>query len=608
MADYDYRLLRVSPSWTRLLGYEQDMLLACPYDQPVHPEDLGALHAALLHMRSSGHSVNVEDRVRAADGSWRWVSWTLSPEPNSDRFTGIGRDITASREAAQALQASEARLRTMFETSYQYQGLLAPDGRVLEANATSLDAIGARLEDVAGRPFWNTPWFTGTRGLAGIVRAAVGAVAKGRTVRQEMLVSLPTGWRWFDFTMRPMHDERGAVVAIVPEAVETTERRQAEEALRQAQKLEAMGQLTGGVAHDFNNLLTPIIGGLDMLVRRDVGGEREKRLINGALQSAERAKILVQRLLAFARRQPLQPVAVDIVGLVTGMADLIASTTGPQIRVSVETSPDLPAADADPNQLEMAILNLSVNARDAMPDGGTLRISAVSEAIRPHHRSKLHPGDYVRLSVADSGIGMDQATLERAIEPFFSTKGIGKGTGLGLSMVHGLASQLGGALAITSRPGLGTKVDLWFPVSTGRSKSPERRGEDAPERKSLGTALLVDDEDTVRMSTADMLADLGYRVIEASSAKEALSSLEHERHVDVLVTDHLMPGMTGAELARVVRDRSPDKPVLIVSGYAEAEGIAPDLPRLAKPFRQIDLAAALARLLTRSTMETFSAS
>ena len=600
VADYEGRLLRISPSWARLLGHEQEALLARPYSELVHPDDLGAAMDALLRIRSGGRPVSFENRVRAADATWRWIAWTLSPEPTDEHLIGVGRDVTRAKEAAEARQASEARLRTIFETSYQYQGLLALDGTVLEANATSLEGIQAGLEDVIGRPFWDTPWFARTPGMPDAVRAAVSVVARGETVRHEIMVNLPAGWRSFDFTMRPMRGESGDVVAIVPEAVEITGRRQAEEALRQSQKLEAMGQLTGGVAHDFNNLLTPIIGGLDMLHRRGAGGEREQRLINGALQSAERAKTLVQRLLAFARRQPLQPVAVDLAGLITGMADLVASTSGPQIKVIDDTTPNLPPASADPNQLEMVILNLSVNARDAMPDGGILRISAAHETIGPDHRSKLQPGPYVRLSVVDTGIGMDEATLARAVEPFFSTKGVGKGTGLGLSMVHGLASQLGGALAITSKPGLGTNVELWLPVSAKPDGMPEHSVEASPKSQAAGTVLLVEDDDIVRMSTADMLAELGYKVVEASSADEALSSLDRGLHIDVLVTDHLMPGMTGVDLARAVRDRSPRTPVLIVSGFAEVEGIAPDLPRLAKPFRQADLAAALAIVTMRA--------
>ncbi|MEG3146423.1 response regulator [Sphingomonas sp. RT2P30] len=369
-----------------------------------------------------------------------------------------------------------------------------------------------------------------------------------------------------------------------------------EAALRQAQKMEAMGQLTGGVAHDFNNLLTPIIGSLDMLMRRGLGNDRERRLIDGALQSADRAKTLVQRLLAFARRQPLQAVAVDLGTLVDGMASLIGSTVGPNIVVRVELEENLPPANADANQLEMAILNLGVNARDAMPGGGTLTITAARESVRGDHRSGLKQGHYVRLSVADTGTGMDEATLARATEPFFSTKGIGQGTGLGLSMVHGLAAQLGGGLNIVSEPGQGTAVELWLPVSLGPlGHENETRAAPSPVT-SKGCALLVDDEELVRMSTADMLADLGYTVIEANSAEQALQLLDEGAAPDLVVTDHLMPGMSGAELALEVRARKPGVPILIVSGYAEAEGIASDLPRLTKPFRNAELAQSLADL------------
>jgi PAS domain S-box-containing protein len=499
-------------------------------------------------------------------------------------------------ERTAALSAGEARLRAIFETNNQYQGLMALDGTLLDANRTSLDGIRASLDDVIGRKFWETPWFSATPGMPEMVREAVAAVAQGATIRRELLVNLPIGWRSFDFGMRPVRDAAGEIMAIVPEAIDITERRQAEDALRQSQKLEAMGQLTGGVAHDFNNLLTPIIGSLDMLQRNRVGSERERRLIDGALQSAERAKTLVQRLLAFARRQPLQPCAVDVAGLVEGMGNLIGSTTGPQIKVVTEAAPDLPHALADPNQLEMALLNLSVNARDAMPEGGTLRITVSCETLGPAHPAQLPPGDYIRLSVADTGVGMDEATLARAIEPFFSTKGVGKGTGLGLSMVHGLASQLGGALTISSKAGLGTNIELWLPVTEALAAADTLVAEPIAPQGYRGTALLVDDEELVRASTAHMLAELGYRVVEASSADEALSLMAREPALDLLVTDHLMPGITGADLARAVQGQRPSLPVLIVSGYADAEGIAPDLPRLTKPFRQDELAAKIAAL------------
>jgi CheY-like chemotaxis protein len=360
--------------------------------------------------------------------------------------------------------------------------------------------------------------------------------------------------------------------------------------------MEAMGQLTGGVAHDFNNLLTPIVGSLDMLQRKGLGGLREQRLIDGAMQSADRAKTLVQRLLAFARRQPLQPSAVDVGRLVAGMADLIASTSGPQIQVVVEAADGLPPAKADPNQLEMALLNLGVNARDAMPEGGTLRITADLDVVAADHRSGLRPGAYVRLSVADTGVGMDEATLKRAVEPFFSTKGIGKGTGLGLSMVHGLASQLGGALNVESRLGVGTNIELWLPASDQPADEAALAAPASQRPARAGTALLVDDERLVRESTADMLEDLGYEVVQAASAEEALRLISGGLRPDVLMSDHLMPGMNGTELANVVQAELPGTPVLIVSGYAEAEGIAPHFPRLVKPFRNSELAASLAEL------------
>ncbi|WP_189338357.1 PAS domain S-box protein [Sphingobium sp. SCG-1] len=377
----------------------------------------------------------------------------------------------------------------------------------------------------------------------------------------------------------------------------TVELEQAHEQLRQSQKLEAMGALTGGVAHDFNNLLTPIVGSLDLLQRRSLGGEREQRLIAGAIQSADRAKTLVQRLLAFARRQPLQASAVDIRRLVEGMADLLGSTTGPQVRVVVEVAEDLPPAKADPNQLEMALLNLGVNARDAMPNGGTLRISATRESIRAP-RGDLRRGHYVRLSVADTGMGMDEATLARAVEPFFSTKGIGKGTGLGLSMAHGLAAQLGGALIIQSRPEVGTNVELWLPISAVVAGIEDISSVSSSLGEAHGLALLVDDEEFVRESTADMLEEFGYQVRQATSGEAALALVSQGLVPDLLVSDHLMPGLSGVDLARRLRETLPHLPVLIVSGYAEAEGIAPDLPRLTKPFRSAELEACLAAIKT----------
>jgi signal transduction histidine kinase/CheY-like chemotaxis protein len=412
------------------------------------------------------------------------------------------------------------------------------------------------------------------------------------------------GRPYWELNYTPLRDETGTIIGAFHHAKDLSSRlhaeaelAQAQEALRQSQKLESMGQLTGGVAHDFNNLLTPIIGSLDMLVRKGLGSERERRLIDGALQSAERAKTLVQRLLAFARRQPLQPSAVDLPRLITEMAGLIGSTLGPNIDVQVKLGTDMPPANADPNQLEMALLNLAVNARDAMPDGGVLTIKAKRESVDAHHRTGLRPGEYVVLCVTDTGTGMDEETRARAIEPFFSTKGIGKGTGLGLSMVHGLAGQLGGTLMIDSVLGEGTTIELWLPVSHALLDVEDAQTMSPKQRQRRGKALLVDDEELVRMSTADMLIDLGFDVIEAASGEEALRITHGAASPAVLVTDHLMPGMSGADLARTLRASIPDLPVLIVSGYAEAEGLSPEFPRLTKPFRSAELAASLAAML-----------
>ncbi|MDX3908281.1 MAG: ATP-binding protein [Sphingobium sp.] len=370
----------------------------------------------------------------------------------------------------------------------------------------------------------------------------------------------------------------------------------AQEALRQSQKLEAMGQLTGGVAHDFNNLLTPIVGSLDLLQRRGLGTERERRLIDGAVQSADRAKMLVQRLLAFARRQPLQVKAIDLGGLMKDMVDLVSSTSGPRVKVELTLADDLPPARADANQIEMALLNLAVNARDAMPEGGTLSIGATVESVASQNMMGLPNGHYIRLFVADTGVGMDEETMAKAVEPFFTTKGVGQGTGLGLSMVHGLAAQLGGGLSIESAVGRGTTINLWLPIS----QAPLEKAEPVPEIEfsgsHRGTALVVDDEDLVRASTAHMLSELGYQVLEASCAEDALKVLHAPSGVDLLVTDHLMPGLSGTDLAKQAKHLKPDMRILVISGYAETKGISPDLPRLTKPFKQNDLAASLAHL------------
>ena len=382
----------------------------------------------------------------------------------------------------------------------------------------------------------------------------------------------------------------------------TAERERAVEQLHEAQKLETLGQLTGGVAHDFNNLLTPIMGALDLLHRKSDLDSRAVRLVSNALQSAERAKTLVHRLLGFARRQTLRTAAVDLAELLEGMRDLIATSVGPTIETRIRHAADLPLAEVDSHQLELSILNLCVNARDAMPNGGFLTIAAEQALVGVGFEPKLAPGLYVRLSVIDTGVGMDARTLARAVEPFFSTKETGRGTGLGLSMVHGLAAQLGGGFALSSAVGEGTRADLYLPAATVAAAAP---GRGAP-AATIGSErplkiLLVDDEELVRFGTAEMLRDLGHDVLEADGGAHALELITRGTRIDILVTDFKMPRMDGAQLAARIREDRPDLPVLLITGFADCADNEDELPRLTKPFGQSQLAAALAAALRSAT-------
>ena len=378
---------------------------------------------------------------------------------------------------------------------------------------------------------------------------------------------------------------------------EIHQREQIEDQLRQAQKMEVIGQLTGGVAHDFNNLLMAVLSNLDLLRKHTHNDARAGRLIEGATQGARRGAALTQRLLAFARRQSLTVEPVSIGSLVEGMRSLLERSLGSEIGLAFKLAEGLPMALIDSNQVELALLNLVVNARDAMPEGGAVTISA--DSVRIERQDDLAPGWYVRLSVADTGVGMDAETLERAIEPFFSTKELGKGTGLGLSMIHGLAVQLNGALRLTSRPGKGTRADLFLPATTALAEAaPPAEDQAEIEPATPARILLVDDDILIAMSTVDMLEDLGHHVIEANSGASALEALRANGGVDLMITDFAMPGMNGAQLAEAVRKLKPDLPILLATGYAELpKGASLDLPRLGKPYSQRELAREIDRLL-----------
>lgn len=379
--------------------------------------------------------------------------------------------------------------------------------------------------------------------------------------------------------------------------VEVTEHRATETALRHAQRMEAVGQLTGGIAHDFNNLLTAVLGSLELLRKRlPPDDQRAMRLLDNAVQGAGRGAALTQRLLAFGRRQALKPEAVDLPALVSGMSGLLRSSLGAGIRVETRFPMVLPRAYVDANQLELALLNLAVNARDAMSGSGDLTIAAREEKVHPGENAEVPPGSYVVLSVADTGAGMDEATLVKAVEPFFTTKGVGKGTGLGLSMVHGLAAQSGGQLLLRSRKGEGTTAELWLRRAETALEAPVPPSEPAPPtRNRRGTVLVVDDDPLVLASTAALLEDLGHSAVEAASGRQALEIIRTGAKIDLVITDYVMPGMSGVQLADELHRLQPTVPVLLATGYAgPQESLAPGLARLAKPFEQKALARAVA--------------
>lgn len=389
--------------------------------------------------------------------------------------------------------------------------------------------------------------------------------------------------------LRSAHDELLAQIA---------EREHTESQLRQMQKMESIGQLTGGVAHDFNNLLTAVIGNLELLSKHLPADAKTARLIGGAMQAAQRGAALTQRLLAFARHQDLEPRAVDLADLVRGMSDLLRRSIGTVVEMKLELPDGLPAAHVDANQVELALLNLVVNSRDAMPDGGSLTIAL--ELAETAAAPDLAAGRYLRLSVSDTGAGMDADTLQRAVEPFFSTKEIGKGTGLGLSMIHGLAQQLHGALRLFSTPGCGTRAELWLPVASGSAAAEIGPATlPAPVARSRRLKLLfVDDDFLISLSTVSLLEDLGHDVLKASTGADALKLLQGNAAVDLMITDYAMPGMNGLQLAEEARKLRPGLPILLATGYADLPTRASfELPRLNKPYQQKELAEQIAILL-----------
>ncbi|SHJ95795.1 PAS domain S-box-containing protein [Roseomonas rosea] len=503
-----------------------------------------------------------------------------------------------SEREAQALRRSGERFRALYQRTPLPLHSLDREGRIEDVTEAWLALLGYRREEVVGRPLIN---FLTEASARRFVQTDWPALTGGGALREVEYRAVTRAGDFLDVLVsaRLEEAEPGAALRVLGGLTDVTERRRAEEALRQSQKIEAIGQLTGGVAHDFNNLLAVVLGNLEMLRKRLPDDPKAARLLDNALQGVRRGTGLTQRLLAFARKQDLKPRAVEVPELVRGMAELLERSIGPMVRIETRFPTELPRAHVDANQLELAPLNLAVNARDAMPEGGALSIAAAERIVLPGGPGSLEPGRYLLLSVADTGMGMDAATLARATEPFFTTKGVGKGTGLGLPMAQGLAAQSGGRLVLRSQPGQGTTVEIWLPAAEAEAALPPAEPQPASEIRTVESLLVlaVDDDALVLANTAAMLEDLGHRVLQAASGAEALALLEEGHPVELVVTDQAMPGMTGVQLAGALHLARPGLPVLLVSGYADLPAeVAGRLTKLNKPFSQAALAAAVAAL------------
>jgi len=625
--DHEWRFTYMNAAAARLIGVSGENLIGHVYWDCFPMSKGGPVETHFHRAMSERQSCDFEFLSR----SWgRWFSVRVFPARDGglavyfqditerkraeDELKRMNETLEAQvAERTSELRTKEARLRAIFETSFIFQGLTTVEGTLLDANATSLASIGSKLEEVVNKPFWEAPWFTATPDMRERVREAIPQAAKGVPMREEICLNLPIGgWRWFDFQIRPVRDAEGVITAIVPEAVEVSERRHAEERLRQAQKMESIGQLTGGVAHDFNNLLTIVIGNLETLHRRlakePIDVVQIRRLADNSMVGAERAAALTRRLLAFARRQPLNPDSVDIGRLIAGMKDLLRRAVDESVQLRTHLADPMWRANVDANQLEVAILNLAINARDAMTAGGLLTIETSNlvvdaKGLRDHPDAT--PGHYVRIAIRDTGVGMSAETLARAFEPFFTTKDVGHGTGLGLSQVYGFVTQSGGHVRIESALGRGTTVEILLPRSEGDalpSVAPAAAPTVARAREHEAI-LVVEDNDEVRAHTVSALRELGYDVIEAARGSTALARLDERPDVKLLFTDIGLPGgMSGAELAEAARRERPDLKVLFATGYArdtvtQDPRILPTGLLVAKPFAFVALATKIREIL-----------
>lgn len=604
----------VNEAYLRFAGIDRNQMESHDWKDFIHPDDWERLAAESAAGEASLQPFALEARFRRQDGEWRWLRSVSSPRFGPDGeligFIGAAFDVTPAKQGelqlkaevearAAELSASEARFRAVFDTARELMALLDVEGRVLEVNRTAAAITEQEPDAFVGQFIWDVTPLRDLPESQSTMRELVAGALRGAPGQREVELRAGGRSRFAIASVTPVIGRDGRVEYLVAEAHDVTELRGAQEQLRQSQKMEALGQLTGGIAHDFNNLLTVVVGGLDLVVKRAADPKLE-RYARNALEAAERGARLTAQLLAFSRVQRLEVKPTLVAPLVEHMQPLLRNVLGPGIEKLLDLDPEPMPVLADPTQVELAVLNLAINARDAMPEGGllTIRTARVHITADP----ELEPGDYLELAISDTGIGMSAETLGRAFEPFFTTKEVGRGTGLGLSMVYGVARQSGGTARIESVPGQGTTVRLYFPrASEAAGQGPAATGtsDDQPERASAASVLVVDDDPDVRGFIVASLEDLGYDVREASDGASALVAFRSQQP-DLLVLDFLMPGMSGAEVARSIREQRPEQPILFVSGYSETDAIraaAPEAALLPKPFRADALGKAVRAIL-----------